>query len=451
MHQMTHVSGLMPLGAQRPSYPWNVSSTGTAAGFSHPSPPRLPAQSAFPLMPGTAPRPFGSPVANSLSPAFVAGGYDPLSGSRRFSAPGVPRPGMCPGAMNVPGSAMSMGRPPMGPRPTCKGTGKGKAPWATYLVGDEVLILSESHNCWVPGFILQVDNNGAVMVKYGDHQKLVPVQHQATHLKHAGPGGHGGPASYPGRCGSKQGQYGQDGMGMQDGMHGHGGVGVMPHRGMEGGMCGAERVGPGAALYGLGDEVMIHSSSHNRWMAGRVTKVDSRGAVMVKYEREQKLVPVEYQGTHLRPASPGGGGMGGRGHSHDGHQACRQQGSFVDNGARHRSNSWQPNGAGGGGYQEPPYQQDFSHTHVPPTDFSNVGVPPPTDFSHVNGHGMPQDFTQHGMPTDFSHTGQHSMPTDFSHMENYNHGGMEIPPTDYYGGGMGPDMGLPATNFNGRY
>lgn len=71
--------------------------------------------------------------------------------------------------------------------------------------------------------------------------------------------------------------------------------------------------GPGAALYSVDDEVMIHSESKNGWVMGRVTKVDNHGAVTVVYEQCQKAIPVEHQSTHLKPAGPMHRGSHGHG------------------------------------------------------------------------------------------------------------------------------------------
>jgi len=292
------------------------------------------------MVPGVPPRtsPRGPPVPLPMG--------DALNGSRRFPGMGM---GMCPG------------RPPMGGGHPCMAGPRSPGRHYMYEVGDEVMIFSDSNGGWTPGHVVHVEPNGAVMVKYENNQKMVPVQHQSTHLQPRSDGGQRGSAPR-GPCAP--------------------GGGGRPPRAS----------GPGAALYGIGDEVMIFSSSNQRWVQGRVTKIDNFGAVMVKYDREQKLVPVEYQETHLKPAQPMGPPGQGQGQG--------QGQSFVDPRAGH---SWQD-----------PHEP---HMGVPPTDFGQMGVPP-TDFGHMESPG---GHANHA-PTDFQHVDdydQRGMPTDFNNNYGY--------------------------------
>lgn len=67
-----------------------------------------------------------------------------------------------------------------------------------FQMGDEVMIFSSSSSSWVPGFIEEVDDRGAVLVRYEQFAKIIPLTHQATHLRHAdGPTGHGGATGQP--------------------------------------------------------------------------------------------------------------------------------------------------------------------------------------------------------------------------------------------------------------
>jgi len=56
-----------------------------------------------------------------------------------------------------------------------------KAP-KVYTAGMEVMILSDSSGGWVSGTVVGVDPDGTVTVQYGQNQKAIPKEHQATHL-----------------------------------------------------------------------------------------------------------------------------------------------------------------------------------------------------------------------------------------------------------------------------
>jgi len=65
-----------------------------------------------------------------------------------------------------------------------------KAP-KVYTAGMEVMILSDSSGGWVSGTVVGVDPDGTVTVQYGQNQKAIPKEHQATHIspKSGGMGG----------------------------------------------------------------------------------------------------------------------------------------------------------------------------------------------------------------------------------------------------------------------
>jgi hypothetical protein len=64
--------------------------------------------------------------------------------------------------------------------------------------------------------------------------------------------------------------------------------------------------GMSKSQYTVNQDVEIYSESSKGWVAGVVTKISDNGTAAISYNGNQKLVPVEHQHTHLRPAAPRG-------------------------------------------------------------------------------------------------------------------------------------------------
>jgi hypothetical protein len=58
--------------------------------------------------------------------------------------------------------------------------------------------------------------------------------------------------------------------------------------------------------YTVKQDVEIYSESSKGWVSGVVTKISDNGTATISYKGNQKLVPVEHQQTHLRPAASRG-------------------------------------------------------------------------------------------------------------------------------------------------
>mmetsp|Transcript_108323 Transcript_108323/g.170838 ORF Transcript_108323/g.170838 Transcript_108323/m.170838 type:complete len:374 (-) Transcript_108323:63-1184(-) len=55
--------------------------------------------------------------------------------------------------------------------------------------------------------------------------------------------------------------------------------------------------------YSVNQEVDIYSESSKGWVGGVITKIGDNGTATVRYNGNQKLVPIEHQHTHLRPSA----------------------------------------------------------------------------------------------------------------------------------------------------
>lgn len=80
----------------------------------------------------------------------------------------------------------------MGPPATMGPSGPGSAPSVTvcpYAVGDNVLVFSKSESNWVPAQVVTIEQDGTIIVRYGNNQKNIPPSEYDRYLQKAAPSG----------------------------------------------------------------------------------------------------------------------------------------------------------------------------------------------------------------------------------------------------------------------
>jgi len=135
---------------------------------------------------------------------------------------------------------------------------------ANFSTGQAVQVYSKSTGAWVEAMVLETTPDASVRVRYGNLQKLIPVELQTAMLK-------------------------QKSVESEN-------AGSPPSSGMN---CVAGQLVAGQA-------VEVFSKSQNHWVAAIVREVLANGAVHVQYRDNQqlfKVVPPELQATMLRSAA----------------------------------------------------------------------------------------------------------------------------------------------------